>query len=126
MMKKNEDQTRQRLSNELVELRQRIVELEASRTEHKRTERALRQRNRELELLNQANQAFGSSLELDQVLTSVLEEARYLLDVTSCSIWLIDQETQELVCRQAADPHSEIMRGWRLEPGQGHPFALSL
>jgi PAS domain S-box-containing protein len=100
-------------------LRQRIAELEISQAQYEQAQKALRQRNRELEWLNRANRAFSSSLELDQVLTTVLEEARHLLDVISCSIWLIEPETEELICWQAADPYSDIMRGWRLAPGQG-------
>jgi sigma-B regulation protein RsbU (phosphoserine phosphatase) len=42
-----------------------------------------------------------------------------LLNVISCSVWLIDPETHELVCRQAAGSRSEVVRGWRLAPGQG-------
>jgi len=88
-------------------------------TERKRAEEALRQRNRELALLNQASQAFTSTLDLDQVLANVLEEIRRLLDVTASSVWLTDPETDELVCQQATGSKSETVRGWRLSPGQG-------
>jgi len=88
-------------------------------TERKRAEEALRRRNRELALLHQAGQAFSSTLDLDQVLVAVLEEVRRLLDVVACSIWLTDPETGELVCQQAVGPQSEIVRGWRLAPGEG-------
>ncbi len=88
-------------------------------TERKKAEQSLFQRNRELTLLNGASQAFISSLDLDQVLTTVLEAVRYILDVTACSIWLIDPDTGELVCRQATDPHSHLVRHWRLSPGHG-------
>ncbi|MEA3342170.1 MAG: GAF domain-containing protein, partial [Chloroflexota bacterium] len=40
-------------------------------------------------------------------------------DVTACSVWLIEPETDELVCLQAATPRDEIVRGWRLAPGEG-------
>jgi PAS domain S-box-containing protein len=88
-------------------------------TERKRAEEELRRRNRELELLNRAGRVFSSTLDLDQVLVTVLEEVRRLLTVAACSIWLIDPETDELVCRQATGPRNEIVRGWRLAPGQG-------
>jgi PAS domain S-box-containing protein len=88
-------------------------------TEGKRVEEALQQRNRELALLNKVSQSFISTLDLDQVLTTVLEEVRSLLNVVACSAWLIDPETQELVCRQVTDPQGQIVRGWRLAPGQG-------
>ncbi len=88
-------------------------------TEQKRAEEALRQHNRNLVLLNRAGRAFISSLDLDQVFSTVLEGVRHMLEVVACSIWLVDPETNELVCRQVTDPQSEVVRGWRLAPGEG-------
>jgi PAS domain S-box-containing protein len=88
-------------------------------TERKRAQEALQRRNRELELLNRVGQAFVSTLDLDQVIVTVLEEVRGLLSVVACSLWLIDPTSHELVCRQATGPQSEIVRGWRLAPGEG-------
>ncbi len=90
-----------------------------TRAEWERAKEALRRRNRELELLNRASRVFISSFDLDQVLAVVLEDVRDLLGVAACSAWLIDPQTGELVCRQATGPRSEIVRGWRLAPGQG-------
>jgi GAF domain-containing protein len=87
--------------------------------EHKQTEEALRQRNRELALLNRAGRAFGSTLDLDETLSTILEEVRRLMDVAACSAWLIDAGTGELVCLQATGPRNTMVRGWRLAPGQG-------
>jgi len=88
-------------------------------TEQVKAQDALQQRNRELELLNQAGQTFLSTLELDAVLGVVLDQMRHLLGVTACSAWLVDTETGELVCLQVTNPQGELMRGWRLAPGQG-------
>ncbi len=88
-------------------------------TERKWAAAMLRQHNRQLALLNQAGQAFSASLDLDRVLFTVLEETRRLLDVTACSIWLVDPETGDLVCRQATGPQADTVRGWRLALGQG-------
>jgi len=82
-------------------------------------EEALRQHSRDLAMLNRAGQALSSTLDLDQVLVTVIEEIRHLLDVVAASIWLIDPETDELVCRQATGARSEVVHGWRLAPGQG-------
>ena len=87
--------------------------------ERQRAEDAVRQRNEELTLLNRATQALISSLDLDQVLTTFLEETRQLLGVDICSAWLLDQTRSELVCQQATGPRSEVVRGWRLAIGQG-------
>ncbi len=87
--------------------------------ERKRAEDALRRHNRELALLNRASQALSATLDFDQVLATVLEEVRRLMDVIACSIWLVDPVTDELVCRQATGPQSQVVLGWRLMPGEG-------
>lgn len=79
----------------------------------------LQRRNQELALLNRASQAFNASLEIDEVLASVLQEVRQLLGVDAYSVWLLDEATGELVCQELISPHSELVRGWRLAPGQG-------
>lgn len=88
-------------------------------TKRKRAEEKLRQRNRELALLNRASQVFVSTLDLDQVLTTVLEEVRHLLAVAACSVWLVEPGTGDLICQQATGPQKEAVRGWRLAPGRG-------
>jgi len=87
--------------------------------EKRQAEESLRQRNYELSLLHRASQMLASTLDMDQVLTTIVGEVYLLLNVISCSVWLIAPETHELVCRQAAGSQSEIVRGWRLAPGQG-------
>ncbi|MDY6877805.1 MAG: PAS domain S-box protein [Chloroflexota bacterium] len=88
-------------------------------TTRKQAEERLRRHNSELTLLNRASQALNSTLDMDQVLTTVLEEVRHLLDIVACSVWLTDPATGELVCRQVIGPQKEIVHGWRLAPGQG-------
>jgi PAS domain S-box-containing protein len=88
-------------------------------TERKQAEEALRRRTRSLALIDQANRAFSSSLNPNQVFAIVLEEARRLLDISASSIWLVDPETQELVCHQATGHKSKSVVGWRLAPGEG-------
>ena len=88
-------------------------------TERRQAGEALRQRNSELELLNRAGQAFSSTLALRDVLRMILEEVRHVLSVAIASIWLVEPETDELVCQQAAGAMAEDLCGWRLAPGQG-------
>jgi PAS domain S-box-containing protein len=83
------------------------------------TEEALRQRNAWLEQISQASQTFVASLDLDQVLTRILETLRQQLNVTASSVWLVDQKTDELVCYYATEPNKKVVLGWRLAPGQG-------
>jgi two-component system sensor histidine kinase KdpD len=88
-------------------------------TDRKRAEEALQRRNRELAALNQASHAISSFLDLDQILTTLLEEVRRVMDVAAASVWLLDPETRDLVCRQATGPRNDIVQGWRLMPGEG-------
>jgi PAS domain S-box-containing protein len=88
-------------------------------TEQVRAEQELKRHMGELAFLNRASRAFAATLDLDRVLTAVLEETRDLLGVVACSIWLRDAETGDLVCRQATGPQSDLVRGWRLSPGEG-------
>jgi PAS domain S-box-containing protein len=108
----------------LVETSSRIVarlqgRLRAEIAERGRAEQALRRHNRELAFLNQASRAFAATLDLDRLLADVAEETRLLLGAVACSVWLLDAEKQELVCRQATGPQSDLVRGWRLAAGEG-------
>lgn len=53
----------------------------------------LRQRNRELSILNSIAQALNSSVDLAQALQGVLEQVASLLDLQTGWIWLLDEET---------------------------------
>ena len=96
-----------------------ILGVDIDITERVLAEEALHQRNRELALLNRLSRTLNSTLDLDHVLIVVLDQVRRLMNVVACSVWLVDAETDELVCRQVTDPQSKIVRGWRLAPGQG-------
>ena len=74
---------------------------------------------RDLAFLSHVIQGLTSTLELDEVLTMVLEELRRLLKVTASSIWLIDPDTRDLVCLQATGPQHTTVRGWRVPAGVG-------
>jgi two-component sensor histidine kinase len=72
-----------------------------------------------LALLNHAAQAFMSTLNLDEVISLVLDELRRLLGVVAYSVWLVDPKTKQVFCHQAAGPKSQIVRGWQLTQGAG-------
>jgi DNA-binding CsgD family transcriptional regulator len=93
--------------------------LESDNRELRQTIEALKQRNRELDLISQSFLAINSSLELDRVLSKILEAIKKLFGVVGSSIWLKDHQTGEVVCRQAAGFHRNLVKGWRLAPGEG-------
>jgi CheY-like chemotaxis protein/putative methionine-R-sulfoxide reductase with GAF domain/HPt (histidine-containing phosphotransfer) domain-containing protein len=87
--------------------------------ERKQAEAMLQQRNRELALLNSAIQVVNATLDVDQVLGIILDVIRRLLDTDTCSVWLIDSETDELVCRHGLGPDSASAKGRRMSREDG-------
>jgi PAS domain S-box-containing protein len=87
---------------------ERLWLLETART------RALR-----LATLNEIGQAITSSLDLDQVLITLLDKVRLATGAEACSVALIEQASGDLVFRQAVGGVAESVIGLRLSPGQG-------
>jgi PAS domain S-box-containing protein len=88
-------------------------------TDRKQVEEALHRRNRELAMLNRAGRVLSSTLDLDEVLVTLLEEVRRLMNIAASSIWLVDNAAGEVVCRQVTGPQSGMVHGWRLQMGKG-------
>ena len=114
-----EDRWEELLDRYTAELARAVTELQREIATRKQVEEMLFQRNRELILLNQLGQALSSTLDGDQVLVTLLDELRRLLNIPSSSAWLIDAETGELVCRHAVGLQSQVVRGWRLPADVG-------
>jgi len=93
--------------------------VDVTEKELRKVKKQLKQRTLELKLLNKTVQMLNSSLKLDRVLVTVLDQVSKLLGVVGGSIWLIDEKTKDMVCFQSAGEQSEMVRGWRLSPGTG-------
>ncbi len=106
--------TKEQLIDELVHMCQRIVELEASET--------TRQRNRELNLLNQVGQEFTATVDSDQVSEQLLPAATEIIGAEGASVWLQEgvSDSDWLVCRMAYQ-HGQTSTpvDLRLRPGEG-------
>ncbi len=107
------------LEKTLQELKETHTNLQAEISERKRAEETLKQRNRQLALVNRASQIFNSTLELKQVIQITLEEIHYLHNVDATSLWLHNPEINKLVCQHATGPGNDIIIGWTLNIGQG-------
>lgn len=101
------------------QLQAQNLQLQQEIHERTHTEALLQRRNHELELINRVGQMLSSSLDLDRVLQTALEEIHRLLNVISTSFWLLDSDTRELVCREAFGSGSDALLNWRLKQGQG-------
>ena len=58
-------------------------------------------------------------LELDELLDALLHRTRELLEVDTCAILLLDEETNELVARAAVGIEEEVEQGVRIPVGNG-------
>ena len=82
----------------------------------------LRQTQRQLEevaFLHRTGQALAASLEMEDVLRSLLESVRDHFRVEAASVALVDEQTGELVFRVATGAAADRVVGVRLRPGQG-------
>jgi signal transduction histidine kinase len=69
--------------------------------------------------LQSVTDAALAHLRLDELLQALLERTRQILDVDTCAILLLDEETDELVARAALGLEEEVEQGVRIPVGGG-------
>jgi two-component system, NtrC family, sensor kinase len=74
---------------------------------------------RETRALLEAGRAVTASLEVERTIRMILEEARGVLGVDSCSVSTFDPPTGELVMVASLDVPPEMVSTVRLRPGEG-------
>lgn len=94
-----------------------IAQLRKEILQYEEIGETLKRRNRALYLLNQAGQVFSSSLDLDAVLSAILDQVRQIMGVRAASIWLVDEAANVVVCRESSEQW--LIRGHRVACGQG-------
>ena len=88
-------------------------------TERKRAEAEIQRHVRHLATLHEIDQALTSTLDLDQVLSTLLEQVQRATDAEAASVALVEAGTGTLVFRRAVGKASRDVIGLRLEAGQG-------
>jgi signal transduction histidine kinase/cell fate (sporulation/competence/biofilm development) regulator YmcA (YheA/YmcA/DUF963 family) len=81
--------------------------------------RNLEKRVEEQAVLNEMSTSLSSTLDLDQVLTLIMERINAVLKVEAGSLLLVDEETEELVFQIALGEKAEGVKPFRLQMGQG-------
>lgn len=77
-------------------------------------------RARQLTLLNQVARNLTSTLELSTLLDQILENALEIISCEAGTLFLLDEDTGELVFEVVKGPVSGELEGKRLGPGTGH------
>src|SRR5882672_5787750 len=91
----------------------------AASIERRRFSDESRRRARETKALLEAGRAVTASLDVGQTIRVILEEARAVLGVDSCSVSTIDPPTNELVLVASLDIAPEMASTVRLRHGEG-------
>jgi len=81
--------------------------------------KTLERRNRELEVLIEIGKALTSTIELENVLTLIMDQVGRLLKTQSWSLLLRDEETGDLTFEIAVSPAAEKLKGMRVDSGKG-------
>ncbi len=79
----------------------------------------LERRNRELEVLIEIGKALTSTVDLENVLTLIMDQVGRLLKTQSWSLLLRDEETGDLTFEIAVSPASEKLKGMKVSAGEG-------
>ncbi len=87
--------------------------------ENARLYEGARQQAEELSTINEIAQTVTSSLDLDEVIRSVMKGINRILRVETGSLLLIDEETNELVFKITLQGDTEKLAPYRLKMGQG-------
>ncbi len=74
----------------------------------------------DLKQILQVSKLLNADLDLDPVLNSILSVAEAVMKAQACSVWLIDPETDDLVCRIATGQAGQKVREvYRSKHGEG-------
>jgi signal transduction histidine kinase/putative methionine-R-sulfoxide reductase with GAF domain len=102
-----------------LELLQAIADQTAGAIVKARLLEETEQRARQLSTLNEITRQLTSTLELNPLLQNILENAVGILNCEAGSLFLVDEETDELVFRVTVGPVATNLIGKRLPPGTG-------
>lgn len=98
---------------------QNLRELERVSRLEQRASRSLTRRNIELNLLNNVALTLNSTLDLDQILTRVIELTNASLGVEMGSVSLLDRESGDLVLRTLVGRGAPLVDGLHIPKGKG-------
>lgn len=79
----------------------------------------LRERTREVEVLHRISQSISSTLDLEAVLTHIVEVVVEVTKADSCLLYLVSENRDELVLRSSKNPHPTLIGRTALGLGEG-------
>jgi len=107
-------------TNEQISLLQAVADQAAGAIVKSRLLENTERNARQLSLLNEVGKNLTSMLDLPSLLNQILESAMDILNCEAGTLFLIDEETDDLVFEVVAGPVAGELTGRRLPPGTGH------
>ncbi|MBI5962972.1 MAG: GAF domain-containing protein [Chloroflexi bacterium] len=102
-----------------LELLQAIADQTAGAIVKARLLEETQQRERQLSILNEITRQLASTLELGPLLQNILENAVGILNCEAGSLFLVDEQTNELIFKVTVGPVASNLIGQRLPAGTG-------
>jgi len=109
----------QSYNQEQLRLLQSVADLAAGAIVKAQLIHETEQRARQLTTLNEISRSLTSTLEIKPLLHQILDSATEILNCEAGSLFMIDEDTGELVFEVATGPVAEHLIGQRLPPGTG-------
>jgi len=107
-------------SDDQVSMLQAIADQAAGAIVKTRLLEETQRRARQLSLLNDIGRSLTSTLDLPSLLNQILENAIEIIGCEAGTLFLVDEDTDELIFEVVLGPVADELVGQRLAPGTGH------
>jgi signal transduction histidine kinase/nitrate/nitrite-specific signal transduction histidine kinase len=107
-------------TDEQVRLLQAIADLAAGAIIKARLLEESERRSRQMEMLNDLGRSLTSTLDVSPLMSQILESAVDILNAESGALFMINEESGDLIFQAVTDPISRRLIGRRLPQGSGY------
>jgi signal transduction protein with GAF and PtsI domain len=92
---------------------------EQRRSSHTTAERALREKTREVEVLHKISGSISSTLDLETVLSHIVDMVTEVTKGDACLLYLLSDSREELILRASKNPHPKLIGRITIGLGEG-------
>jgi signal transduction protein with GAF and PtsI domain len=93
--------------------------MKGSRTSQSAAHRALREKIREVEVLHKISDSISSTLDLETVLSHIVEVVTDVTKADACLLYLLSDSREELILRASKNPHPKLIGRITIGLGEG-------
>ena len=93
--------------------------MKGSGTSQSAAHRALREKIREVEVLHKISDSISSTLDLETVLSHIVEVVTDVTKADACLLYLLSDSREELILRASKNPHPKLIGRITIGLGEG-------